>query len=85
MAKLKSKLRRANPQLSSPIRRVANGGIFPVVGVGASAGGFEAFKEVLENLPAETGMAFVLVQHLDPTHTSQLTELLTRVSPPAGV
>ena len=81
MAKLKSKLRRANPQLSSPIRRVANGGIFPVVGVGASAGGFEAFKEVLENLPAETGMAFVLVQHLDPTHTSQLTELLTRVSP----
>ena len=81
MAKLKSKLRRTNSQTGSAIHRVANEGVFPVVGVGASAGGFEAFKEVLENLPAETGLAFVLVQHLDPTHTSQLTELLTRVSP----
>ena len=47
-----------------------------VVGVGASAGGLEAFKQLLSALPGETGMAFVLVQHLDPTYKSLLTELL---------
>src|SRR5437867_4278071 len=51
---------------------------FPIVGIGASAGGFEAFKLLLEHLPAHTGMGFVLVQHLDPTHESKLTELLSR-------
>ena len=53
---------------------------FPIVGIGASAGGFEAFKQLLETLPADTGMAFVLVQHLDPTHESKLTELLSRAT-----
>ncbi len=47
-----------------------------VVGVGASAGGLEAFKTLLSVLPANTGMAFLLVQHLDPTHKSLLAELL---------
>lgn len=47
-----------------------------IVGVGASAGGLEAFSELLRNLPATTGMAFVLVQHLDPRHESILAELL---------
>lgn len=51
---------------------------FPIVGIGASAGGFEAFSELLKVLPPDTGMAFVLVQHLDPKHKSQLTELLGR-------
>src|SRR5262249_52156016 len=41
---------------------------FPIVGIGASAGGFEAFTEFLRHLPRNTGMAFVLVQHLDPKH-----------------
>src|SRR5215212_4756698 len=41
---------------------------FPIVGVGASAGGFEAFGQLIANLPKEVGMAFVLVQHLDPNH-----------------
>ncbi len=54
---------------------------FPIVGVGASAGGFEAFSQLLKSLPADTGMGFVLVQHLDPDHPSALTELLSRVSP----
>ena len=54
---------------------------FPVVGIVASAGGVEAFKVILENLPATPGLALVLVQHLDPSHESQLTNLLTRVSP----
>src|SRR5438445_3570539 len=51
---------------------------FPVVGVGASAGGLEAFTELLEALPSDTGMAFVLVQHLDPKHESMLSEILSR-------
>ncbi|EEF61789.1 chemotaxis protein CheB [Pedosphaera parvula] len=53
---------------------------FPIVGIGASAGGLEAFIELLKALPATTGMAFVLVQHLDPSHESALTELLAKVS-----
>ncbi|MGH9500721.1 MAG: chemotaxis protein CheB [Terriglobales bacterium] len=54
--------------------------LFPVVGIGASAGGLEAFSELLRSLPHKTGMAFVLVQHLDPTHSSDLREILTRVT-----
>ena len=54
---------------------------FPVVGIGASAGGLEAFTELLEHLPRDAGMAYVLVQHLDPTHKSTLPELLAPVSP----
>ena len=50
---------------------------FPVVGIGASAGGLEACEALLGALPPRTGMAFVLVQHLDPTHKSLLVELLT--------
>ncbi len=52
----------------------------PVVGIGASAGGYEAFSQLLRALPERTGMAFVLVQHLDPTHESQLTALLSKVT-----
>jgi len=55
-------------------------GSFRIVGVGASAGGLEAFTELLSHLPDDTGMAFVLIQHLDPSHESHLTELLARES-----
>jgi len=48
------------------------GSLFPVVGIGASAGGLEAFTELLRHLPAGSGMALVLVQHLDRTHASFL-------------
>src|ERR1700675_211801 len=41
---------------------------FPVVGLGASAGGLEAVSKLLDALPADGGMAFILIQHLDPTH-----------------
>jgi two-component system, chemotaxis family, CheB/CheR fusion protein len=47
-----------------------------VVGIGASAGGLAAFRSFFDNMPADTGMAFVLVQHLDPDHKSLLVELL---------
>ena len=53
---------------------------FPIVGIGASAGGLEAFTQLITNLPTDTGMAFVLVQHLDPTHDSALTSLLARLT-----
>ena len=51
-----------------------------IVGVGASAGGLEAFTELLSHLPDDTGLAFVLIQHLDPSHESHLTELLSKAS-----
>src|SRR5271167_3374624 len=49
-----------------------------IVAIGASAGGIEALTELMNHLPSDTGMAFVLVQHLDPKHHSILTELLAR-------
>jgi two-component system CheB/CheR fusion protein len=53
---------------------------FPTVGIGASAGGLETFTQLLKDLPTDTGMAFVLIQHLDPTHSSLLTSVLTKVT-----
>ncbi len=52
-----------------------------VVGVGGSAGGLEAFREILENIPAEDDITFLFVQHLPPGHKSLLPELLARVTP----
>jgi two-component system, chemotaxis family, CheB/CheR fusion protein len=52
----------------------------PIVGIGGSAGGFEAAMELLQNLPPANGMAFVIVQHLDPRHTSRLPSLLGKVT-----
>lgn len=53
---------------------------FPVVGIGASAGGLEALQQFFENMPNDNGMAFVVVQHLDPTHTGMMPELLQRIT-----
>lgn len=53
---------------------------FPIVGVGASAGGLEAFTQLLKHLPLDTGMGFVLIQHLDPEHESALTQILSRAT-----
>jgi two-component system CheB/CheR fusion protein len=54
---------------------------FPIIGIGASAGGLEALELFLKNVPAGSGMAFVIVQHQDPTHKGMLAELLQRVTP----
>ncbi|MGZ5018272.1 MAG: chemotaxis protein CheB, partial [Methylobacter sp.] len=51
---------------------------FPIVGLGASAGGLEAFEQFFRHIAPDTGMAFVLVSHLDPSHASILTEILQR-------
>ena len=49
---------------------------FLVVGIGASAGGLEALSKLFDALPPDTGMSFILVQHLDPTHASMMAVLL---------
>src|SRR5215831_8180092 len=51
---------------------------FPISGIGASAGGLEALEELFDNMPSDTGMAFVVVTHQHPGHTSMLPELLRR-------
>ncbi len=54
--------------------------LFPIVGIGASAGGLEAFIELLSHLPIDTGMAFVLIQHMSPDRESLLSEILSRAT-----
>jgi two-component system CheB/CheR fusion protein len=66
----KEKIMPAGPQTTS----------FPIVGIGASAGGLEAYQELLKNLSAKPGMAFVFIMHLTPGHKSLLTELLARLT-----
>ncbi|HMH33293.1 MAG TPA: chemotaxis protein CheB [Puia sp.] len=71
MKKSKSK-----PAISSPHPTSLNH--FPIIAIGASAGGLEAMMELLKHLPADTGMAFIYVQHLSPDHKSMLTEILSK-------
>jgi two-component system CheB/CheR fusion protein len=54
--------------------------LFPIVGIGASAGGLEALEQFLRHVPEGSGMAFVIVQHLDPTHKGIMHELLGRAT-----
>ena len=61
-------------------RRIVSDNLFPVVGIGASAGGLDAFKKLLKAIPENSGMAYVLVQHLDPDHESLLPSLLQKVT-----
>ena len=53
---------------------------FPIVCIGASAGGLEAFEQFLSNVPKDSGMAYIVIQHLDPTQKGMLPELLQRIS-----
>jgi two-component system, chemotaxis family, CheB/CheR fusion protein len=64
-----------------PAARSVNSHAVPVVGVGASAGGIEAFTQLLGAMPSDSGAAFVLVLHLDPTRESQLSSILGRHTP----
>ncbi|MCS3797340.1 chemotaxis protein CheB [Niastella sp. OAS944] len=54
--------------------------LFPVVGVGASAGGLDAFKRLIKAIPENAGVAYILVQHLEPSHDSMLVEILQKVT-----
>src|SRR5215471_19462945 len=53
---------------------------FPIVAIGASAGGLESFSNLLRALPADPGLALVFIPHLDPTHESAMVELLSRTT-----
>ncbi len=70
----------AAKQVSSRRGSPTNAHPLSVVGVGASAGGLEAFEQLLRSLPNDTGLAFVLVQHLAPKHESMLSELLAKAT-----
>jgi two-component system, chemotaxis family, CheB/CheR fusion protein len=67
---------RNTPSKIPPPRQPGDG--FLIAAIGASAGGIEAFTELVRTLPKDTGMAFVLIQHLDPQHRSLLTELIAK-------
>ncbi|OQP52869.1 hypothetical protein A4H97_24555 [Niastella yeongjuensis] len=54
--------------------------LFPVVGVGASAGGLDAFKRLIRAIPENSGVAYILVQHLEPSHDSMLVEILQKIT-----
>ena len=66
----------ADPALSTPPRSA----VFPLVGIGASAGGLEAFTALFKALPPNLGMAYILVPHLDPLHESAITQILGRAT-----
>jgi two-component system, chemotaxis family, CheB/CheR fusion protein len=63
---------------ATAIRDGAEGAAFRIVGMGGSAGGLEAFEQFFSHLPSDTGLAFVLVPHLEPTHKGMMPELLQR-------
>ncbi|MBC7523373.1 MAG: PAS domain-containing protein [Flavobacterium sp.] len=69
------------PKNKQPEKLIKSNNLFPVIGVGASAGGLDAFKKLLKAIPVDSGMAYVLVQHLDPNHESMLSEILQKVTP----
>jgi two-component system CheB/CheR fusion protein len=78
-----SSARKAKMTRPASNRRVAparappkDSSFFPIVGIGASAGGLDACRSFLNALPADCGMAFILVQHLDPNHESMMVDLL---------
>ena len=67
------------PSVEPPVDGSANDECpFPIVAIGASAGGLDAYRRLLQALPADTGMAYVLIQHLHPDFPSQLAEILQR-------
>ncbi|PYL93272.1 MAG: hypothetical protein DME28_09455 [Verrucomicrobia bacterium] len=74
--------RKSKPQFGpdGPGEKQKSSPACPIVGIGGSAGGFEAAMEFLRQLPSKTGMAFVIVQHLDPHHASRLSNLLGKVT-----
>ncbi|MDM3854567.1 MAG: chemotaxis protein CheB, partial [Aphanizomenon gracile PMC649.10] len=75
----KSLANNATPQ-ASPEQPGKEKELFPIVGIGASAGGLEAFTQLLRHLPIDTGMGFVLIQHLSPNQKSMLSDILSRTT-----
>ncbi|MDP1747031.1 MAG: chemotaxis protein CheB, partial [Bacteroidota bacterium] len=69
-----------NKKKKSPIKKKAEDHSFPIVAIGASLGGLEAMKSILKNLPSDTGMAYIYVQHLSPDHKSFLSSIVSKIT-----
>jgi two-component system CheB/CheR fusion protein len=80
MAKEKGNKTRQKNKRNSVKKESSQDRPFPIVGIGASAGGLEAFEQFFSAMPTNNGIGFVLIPHLDPTHASMMTELLRRVT-----
>ena len=78
--KRERKIKRVVRKRAKPVRDKATQTSFPVVAIGASAGGLEAFSKLLRALPPEPGLALIFIPHLDPTHESAMVELLSRTT-----
>ncbi len=77
------KMKTSNPKHIALIKKksaIADTSVFPIVGIGASAGGLEALEQFISNVPENSGMAYIIIQHLDPTHKGMLPELLQRIT-----
>jgi two-component system CheB/CheR fusion protein len=82
MKKTISKKEQKEITVSTPVKqKISTSLSFPIVGIGASAGGLEALEQFFGNMPKDSGMAFVVIQHLDPTHAGIMPELLQRITP----
>lgn len=68
------------PKSADTSRTKKSGTLFPIVGIGASAGGLEALEQFFQNTTDNSGMAFVVIQHLDPNHSGIMPELLQRMT-----
>ncbi|TAE54275.1 MAG: PAS domain-containing protein, partial [Nostocales cyanobacterium] len=77
----KSSVKKPAPPSTNDLEQPQKEELFPIVGIGASAGGLEAFTQLLSHLPADTGMGFVVIQHLSPNQKSLLAEILSRITP----
>ncbi|MDX1901920.1 MAG: chemotaxis protein CheB [Gammaproteobacteria bacterium] len=76
-SKKKSRLQPLKKQpVIKPIKIKSISDDFPIVGIGASAGGLEAIQEFFTHVPKKSGMAYIVVTHLDPNHTSMMPELI---------
>ncbi|MBT8368084.1 MAG: hypothetical protein KJP23_25600, partial [Deltaproteobacteria bacterium] len=78
-AKTKSSPKVSTPEKAKKPARLSKENVsFPIVGIGASAGGLEALELFFSNVPPETNMAFVIIQHLSPTHKSIMADILMK-------
>src|SRR5690349_6224840 len=78
---VKKKTTKRKTKNKKPAAKRRGSAVFPVVGLGGSAGSFEAFENFFNHLPPDTGMAFVVVVHLDPNHQGQIAEMIARFTP----
>ena len=69
-----------NPVAKPTEKKISNVISFPIVGIGASAGGLEALEQFFQNMPKNSGLAYVVIQHLDPNHVGIMPELLQRTT-----